>query len=318
MSLETGEFYNLTRLFRFRECLEGLDPNASPKAVIVEPSKDFAPGRVGIISGSFNPSTLAHIELARCAKDRFQLDQVFFTLSRITIEKEKVEGLTLEDRMLLVWAIAEELSWASLALVNKGLYFEQACAFRSLLGNKTRIFFIVGMDKVLQIFDPRYYQDRDQALKVLFTEIQLIAANRGSLGEMELKELLARKENQVFEDRIYPLNLPEELRELTSTELRARIANGESAQDQLPDVVDQFITASGVYRQVYDYRSKLLEQLYNAREWSENECDFETLIRIAGERTERGERLRGMLRSAEISSSELKELISDLLKPSPK
>jgi len=31
------------------------------------------------------------------------------------------------------------------------------------------------MDKVMQIFDPRYYQDRDTALKGLFTEVQLIA-----------------------------------------------------------------------------------------------------------------------------------------------
>ena len=49
------------------------------------------------------------------------------------------------------------------------------------------------MDKVMQIFDPRYYQDTDTALKGLFTEVQLIAANRGPLGEKELKEFLSKK-----------------------------------------------------------------------------------------------------------------------------
>ncbi len=316
--METGEFYNLSRLFQLRDILDGLNPQAAPKAVIVEPSKDSAPGRVGILCGAFNPPTLAHVELARCAKDRFQLDHVFFTLSRITIDKEKVEGLSLEDRLLLLSLIAGELGWASVAAVNKGLYFEQARAFRSLLGNKARLFCIVGMDKVIQILDHRYYQDRDRALKGLFAEVELIAANRGPLGEKELKELLAKKDNQVYEDRVYPLTLPEGLRKLTSTELRTRIANGESAQYQLPDVVDEFVAASGVYRRAYDFRSKLLEQLYCAKEWSEKECNFEALIQIAGEQTERGERLRDMLASAEAPSSQLKELISDLLVSGPK
>ena len=316
--METSEFYNLARLFRFRECLEGLDPNDSPKAVILEPAKDFAPSRVGIISGAFNPTTLAHIELARCAKERFQLDHVFFTLSRITIDKEKIEGLTLEDRMLLLSLIAKELGWASVAAVNKGLYFEQARAFRSLLGNHARLFCVVGMDKVLQIFDPRYYQDRDKALKGLFTEIQLIAANRGPLGENELKEFMSRKENQVHEDRVYPLTLPEGLKDLTSTDLRTRIAKGESVQDHLPEVIEKFVDRTGAYSSVYKDRTRMLELLYGVREWAEKECNFEALIQITSEETERGENLRGMLRSNKISSSQLKDSISGLLKSSPK
>ncbi len=312
--METSDFYDLTRLFHFREILDGLDPDSSPKAVIVDPSQNLAPGRIGILCGAFNPPTLAHVELARCAKDRFQLDHILFTLSRVTIDKEKVEGLSQEDRMLLMWLIAGELGWASLAAVNKGLYFEQVKAFRSLLGNKTRIFFVVGMDKVMQIFDPRYYQDRDKALKGLFTEVQLIAANRGPLGANELKEFLSKKENQVYEDGVYPLTLPEGLRDLTSTELRTRIAKGVSVQDHLPEVVDKFVDTTGAYRSVYEDRSHLLDLLYGIREWAEKECDFELLVRIAGEETERGERLRAMVHTGKLSSSQLKELISDMLK----
>ncbi len=307
--METSDFYDLPRLFHFREILDGLDPDSSPKAVIVDPSQNLAPGRIGILCGAFNPPTLAHVELARCAKDRFQLDHILFTLSRVTIDKEKVEGLSQEDRMLLMWLIAGELGWASLAAVNKGLYFEQVKAFRSLLGNKTRIFFVVGMDKVMQIFDPRYYQDRDKALKGLFTEVQLIAANRGPLGENELKEFLSKKENQVYKDRVYPLTLPEGLRDLTSTELRTRIAKGVSVQDHLPEVVDKFVDTTGAYRPVYADRSRLLDLLYGVREWAEKECDFELLVRIAGEETERGENLRGMLRSAKLSSSQPRDLV---------
>jgi len=312
--LETSDFYDLTRLFHFREILEGLEPDSSPRAIVLDRFQSLPPGRVGILSGAFNPPTLAHIELARCAKDRFQLDHILFTLSRITIDKEKIEGLSLEDRMLLMRLTARELGWASVAAVNKGLYFEQARAFRSLLGNKARIFFVVGMDKVIQIFDPRYYQDRDKALKGLFTEVQLIAASRGALGENELKEFLSRKENQVYEDRVYPLTLSERLKDLTSTDLRTRIAKGESVQDQLPEVIEKFVDTTGAYRPVYEDRSHLLDLLYGIREWAEKECNFKLLVRIAGEETERGERLRAMVHTVKLSSSQLKELISDMLK----
>jgi len=168
--------------------------------------------------------------------------------------------------MLLLSLIAGELGWASVAAVNKGLYFEQARAFRSLLGNKTRIFFVVGMDKVMQIFDARYYQDRDTALKGLFTEVHLIAASRASLGEKELKEFMSKKENQVYEARVYPLTLSEGLKDLTSTDLRTRIAKGVSVQDQLPEVVDKFVDTTGAYRSVYEDRSHLLDLLYGVRE----------------------------------------------------
>jgi len=189
--------------------------------------------------------------------------------------------------------------------------------FGRYIGRKARLFFVVGMDKVMQIFDPRYYQDRDVALKGLFTEVQLIAASRGPWDEKELKEFLSRKENQVYEDRVFPLTLPEGLKDLTSTELRTRIANGESVQDQLPDVVERFVHTTGAYRSVYEDRSHLLDLLYGVREWAEKECDFELLVRIAGEETERGEHLRAMVHSAKISSSQLKELISNLLNRKP-
>ncbi len=125
---------------------------------------------------------------------------------------------------------------------------------------------------------------------------------------------MSKKENQVYEDRVYPLTLSEGLKDLTSTDLRTRIAKGESVQDQLPEVVDKFVDTTGAYRSVYEDRSHLLDLLYGIREWAEKECDFELLVRIAGEETDRGERLRGMVHSSKVSSSQLKNLVADMLK----
>ncbi|MCZ6449717.1 MAG: hypothetical protein O6918_02445 [Deltaproteobacteria bacterium] len=313
--MEASDFYDLERLIHFREILEGLNPADPPEAVLIDIGQEFSPARIGILSGSFNPPTLAHIELARRAKQTFKIDHILFTISRVTIDKERVEGLSLEDRLLLLSLIAEEEGSASVAAVNRGLYFEHALAFRSLLGTHSRIYFIVGMDKVIQIFDPRYYQDRDAALKILFTEAQLIAAGRHPWGKEELGKLLDREENRPYQDRVYSLTLPEEVRGLSSSELRTVIAKGDSVGGQLPKVVERFIAESGAYRPGYENRTLLLDRLYGVREWAKENCDLRGLLEIAGEDSERGERLREALLSGKGSLSQLKAVISALQKP---
>jgi nicotinic acid mononucleotide adenylyltransferase len=313
--LEASDFYDLERLFHFREILEGLNPADPPEAVLIDIGQEFGPARIGILSGSFNPPTLAHIELARQAKQTFKIDHILFTISRVTIDKERVEGLSLEDRLLLLSLIAEEEGSASVAAVNRGLYFEHAQAFRSLLGTQSRIYFIVGMDKVIQIFDPCYYQDRDAALKILFTEAQLIAAGRHPWGKEELGKLLDREENRPYQDRVYSLTLPEDVRGLSSSELRTVIAKGDSVGGQLPKVVERFIAESGAYRPGYEHRTLLLNYLYGVREGAEKDIDFQTLVEITGEDTKRGQGLRDALRSDKGSLSQLKAAISALQKP---
>ena len=50
--------------------------------------------------------------------------------------------LILEDRLMLLSLLAQDLGWASVAVVNRRLYFEQARVFRSLLGKKRAFPFI--------------------------------------------------------------------------------------------------------------------------------------------------------------------------------
>jgi len=160
--------YDLKRLFALREALETLDPAAPPTARLLHPQAVAPLRRIGILCGSFNPLTLAHTELAARACQVFQLECVFFTLAKVTVDKEQVTGLGLEDRLLLLSLYAQRHDHVGVAVVNRGLYFEQAQALRALLGEQSELSFVVGMDKLLQILDPRYYQDREAALHQLF------------------------------------------------------------------------------------------------------------------------------------------------------
>ncbi len=305
-----ANFYDLPRLFFFREILERLDPASPSRAFFVDPEQGGKPDRVGILPGSFDPPTRAHVELALEAKKAFKLDSVIFTISRVTIDKEEIEGLCLEDRLLILSLIARELGWVSLAATNRGLYYEQANALRALLGRKAKIYFLVGMDKVMQILDPRYYENRETALLSLFTEAQIVAANRGSLREEELKEMLASPENENFKDRIYYLPLAEETAEISSSALRDKIHRGEAFESRVPETVAAFVTETGAYRNVYEYRSRLLDLLQRIRREKAEQVDFRKLVSMASEQTEAGEKLRALLSSSSATPVNLEDFLA--------
>ena len=254
-------------------------------------------GRVGVLPGSFNPPTVAHLELARAARRRFDLDTVAFSLGSVIVDKERVEGLCREDRLLLLSLLTADDVRAAAVVVNRGLYSEQAPAFRACFGNDADLWFIVGMDKVLQIFDPRYYEDRDAALDTLFAQVRLIAANREAWDAGALRALLDRPENAPYRDRVQSLALPPHLRHQSSSAVRHGAEAGEPAGDAVPPAVREFIEATGAYREPYELRLAALGTLYSVREWAEAEVAFDALMARAAEPGVAGAGVREILHS---------------------
>ena len=176
-----SEFYDLKRLFSLRETIARCDGAAPSTARLLSVPIRSTPHRIGVLCGSFNPLTLAHTELADQACRTFQLDQLLFTLAKVTVNKEHVIGLGLEDRLLLLLLYTAQRPKTGVALVNRGLYVEQAQAFCAIFGQQVALFFIVGMDKLIQILDARYYQDRETALaQLFFSHISCGSESRGN------------------------------------------------------------------------------------------------------------------------------------------
>ena len=290
------DFFDLRRLFAFREALEAVEAADAPEAVPVAGPERIEGGRVGILPGSFNPPTIAHLELAGAALRRFDLDRVVFSLSSVIVDKERLEGLCREDRLLLLSLLARDRPWAAVAVVNRGLYSEQAPAFRASFGGSAEVWFIVGMDKVLQIFDPKYYDDRDRALDALFAQVRLVAANRENWGGGELAALLEQPENRPYRDRVRPLALPAHLKDHSSSAVRRGVGGESSWQDALPQVARDFIAATGAFRDRYALRAAAIDVLYPVRERAEAEVSLKTLLERAAEPGEAGGAVRELLR----------------------
>ncbi len=298
------------RLLAFREALERVAAADAPAAVLMRGREPARGGRVGVLPGSFNPLTAAHLELARAARRRFELDTVVFSISSVIVDKERVEGLCREDRLLLLSLVAQDDPGTAVAVVNRGLYSGQAPAFRACFGDDADLWFIVGMDKVLQIFDPRYYEDRDAALDKLFAHVRLIAANREAWDVEALRALLDRPDNAPYRDRVQPLALPPRLRHQSSSAVRRSVGGGEPTGDAVSRPVREFIEATGAYREPYELRLAALDMLYPVREWAAREVALDVLMARAADAAGGGT-VRELLR-APLPPEEFKSRLSAL------
>lgn len=214
----------LRRIHRVLVCL---DPAASPYAFLAPGSE---PPRENIIvfPGSFNPPTNAHLALLQQAHRLAQRQpghwQIYAALSKYSVNKEAVERMTLLDRVALLDGVLQERRMrVGILLLNKGLYVEQARGIRAAFPQVRQLFFLLGFDKIVQILDPRYYDERDAALHELFRLAHVLVAPRGADGESTLVELLAQPENRPFAQAIHPLPLAEQYRGISSSQARQQM-----------------------------------------------------------------------------------------------
>jgi nicotinic acid mononucleotide adenylyltransferase len=201
---------------------------------VLPPPAGAERGRVGLLPGSFNPPTDAHVALAEAGR-RSGLDTVAYLLSKRTVNKEEVTGVPLADRLGLLSEIAERTGDA-VAFVNRGLYVDLARALRAILPDAGKLVFLVGHDKIAQIFDPSYYVDREAALDELFGLASFLVAPRAEAGAAELAALLAEPANARFAGRVQPLALAEQHRHASSSRARHGTPVG------LPDNVRRYLT----------------------------------------------------------------------------
>ena len=237
----------IQRLKRIQALLDSLNPETEPQALLVLGSP--APqATIIVFPGSFNPPTNAHIALlqqARVFAHNYEPAYLYAAISKRTVDKETVERPTWLDRIdLLNTVLHTYLQDTGIILFNRGLYVEQAEALRASFPEIQRIFFLLGFDKIVQIFDPHYYKDRDASLVALFNLAELLVAPRNNDGEQELQALLRRPENARFAQYVHPLPFDAQYRHMSSTLIRQ--GNAATLRD-VPVEVQQFIRETHAY-----------------------------------------------------------------------
>lgn len=154
--------------------------------------------RRAVFPGSFNPLTVAHLEIANLAREQHDLDEVHFVVSHSALDKPDPEGPPFDQRVALLKADAQAHDWLVVETTELQLIADIAQGYDAV---------IMGADKWFQVNDERYYAseiERDAAVARLPTVI------------------VAERAGQVVDDsRATALRTPSELHHVSSTAARA-------------------------------------------------------------------------------------------------
>ena len=235
---------------RLEALVEQLDPDGAPQlAWVHRASKGITQqgGRLGVFSGSFNPLTVAHVEMIDVARAAYQLDEALLILGKANVDKG-VFGLSHAQRLFSLKGYAVENEHLSVAACSHGRFIEKVEALRPQYPSDTHVFFIVGYDTFVRIFDPKYYTDFHGELETLFRQCRLIVANRNTHGTDAIRQFLADSKLQRYEPYIDRIKLSEAFARVSSTEIRYRMQNGLPVSHLIPYQIEIYLYTTNTYQ----------------------------------------------------------------------
>lgn len=200
--------------------------------------------RLGLLGGSFDPVHYGHLLLAECAREQLGLDEVWFLPAAGAPHKQQRQqtGITLRVQML-------ELATAG----------NPAFCVSDLEARRGGTSYTVDTLEVLRAAEP----DRELVFLLGADMLNDLPHWRRAGRVCELATIAAACRTGVPEpdfDRLLEISSPERVAhfvrhqfdmpgvELSSSGIRARVADGKSIRYQTPPAVEQFITALGLYR----------------------------------------------------------------------
>ena len=237
-----SNFHNYPEFELYSKLIDQLDADSSPEIVIVHRSPhpiSDSRKKLAIFSGSFNPITIAHIKMFEEAQVHFQLDEILLLLAKANVDKDEF-GIPLAARILTLKRYAEEGNNVSIGISSHGRYIDKISALKACYPEDTEFHFIVGYDTLVRIFDSKYYTNIDKELKELFLHCRFIVANRENVDIEKIKEFLDTTMIRPYSSYISCLLLPKCYADVSSTEVRRRIENGESITHLVPSILGDF------------------------------------------------------------------------------
>lgn len=218
-------------LLEIADRIDALRSDSGPAAAWIRPPQS-KPSHLMALSGTFNPVTTAHVGLIEAAMKHGARPAVFVIALR-SVDKESLEVMSIEDRLALLDILSARIG-ASVAVVNRGLYVDQAAALRQLASGQ-RVIFVTGYDKIEQIFDRKYYEAPEQAWNELFQLAGFLVAQRGDAGFSVLSSLMRRPDIRRFGRYVAPIKLGQNVdKYLSSSAIRAGQTAGASGVKALP------------------------------------------------------------------------------------
>jgi nicotinate (nicotinamide) nucleotide adenylyltransferase len=179
------------------------------------------PSALGILSGTFNPPTLAHLALAKAALEH--VDEVLFVLPRVLPHKS-YEGVGFPARLEMLRNAIPSGPY-SLAVADFGMFADIAKECRTVYGPRVKFRFVCGRDAAERFLGWDY--GKPGVIAEMLEEFDLLVAARQ--GDVQRPAGL--------ESRIHTLAMPPEYDDLSASSIRGKIARREAWQHLVPESI---------------------------------------------------------------------------------
>jgi Nicotinic acid mononucleotide adenylyltransferase len=202
---------------------------------------DMRTPRLGVLSGTFNPPTRAHLALAGAALEQLGLQEVLFVLPEVPPHKRELEA-TLADRSAMLMAALKGKTQFSAAMCTHGLFVDIHRAIAPEFPAGTEVFFLAGRDAAERILLHWPYDDPARALAEMFGRFQLGVASRG--GQFRIPP---DSPAHGYGGRVHNIALAGDVEAVSATLAREKLGRGEPVDHILPRAVADYIRANGLY-----------------------------------------------------------------------
>jgi len=201
--------------------------------------------KTALFGGTFDPIHKGHIDVARSAFDIIGADKLIFVPARRSALKTITPVAPDADRLNMIrLAVAGidkfEVSDWELQRPAPSYTIETVRHFQSELGSDTELYWLLGADSVGEL--PRWYK-----IQELIDECFLACMYRAGYKPPDFSRFadsLGPEQVKKLRDNI--IETP--LIDISSTQIRARLAKGQDAGDMLNSKVAEYIREKKLYR----------------------------------------------------------------------
>ncbi len=198
--------------------------------------------KIGIMGGTFDPIHNAHLVLAECSYEQFDLDSVWFMPSKNPPHKKDqyVESEEHRSKMIkLAIANNPHFEFSDFELSRPGLtYTVDTLSILREQYRDTCFYFILGEDS---LFNIEKWKKPDS----VFELAKLIVAKRGLHEDTDIEDRVEYLKHQFQTESIKLLNSP--ISNLSSNFIRDSIKDGRSIKYYVPEDVSRYIYENKLY-----------------------------------------------------------------------
>lgn len=198
--------------------------------------------RIGILGGTFDPVHCGHLHLAEDAMKQGGLDEVIFIPARIQPFKLGKKITSGKDRIAMLQLATERtpgFSVSSYELDADGVSYTYLTlrALQKKYGADAKLYFITGTDAFLKI-------ELWMMAEEILSSYGFLIGTRPGYRQEELAACIKRVRER-FGTEV--TNIDNTKYDISSTQIREKLEQGESAEGLLPEAVEDYIRREGLY-----------------------------------------------------------------------